>query len=241
VDPAALLEPLARAPNRSALIFDLDGTLAPIVARPELARVPDPTRREMRRLAERYLLVACLSGRPGPEAEMIVGVEGVRYVGNHGLELHPEARTLADEVARFRDEIDSVWPIEDKGLTLSFHFREATDQASALSVLEGIAERARGRGLDARWGRKVLEIRPSVAADKGTAVQALLEDCGAQLGLYVGDDATDLDAYRGLGDAGLEHAVRVAVASPEAPPGLIEQADLTITDPAALLELLRLL
>jgi trehalose 6-phosphate phosphatase len=87
----------------------------------------------------------------------------------------------------------------------------------------------------------VLEIRPAVAGDKGTAVRALVGKSGAQLGLYAGDDATDLDAFRGLAEAGLEHAVRVAVASSEAPLGLIEEADVTVADPAALLELLRLL
>jgi trehalose-phosphatase len=241
VDPAALLAPLARTPERSALILDVDGTLAPIVARPELARVPDETRHEVRRLTGRYLLVACLSGRRGAEAAALVGVEGVRYVGNHGLELHAEAPELAHSMARFRDEINSTWPIEDKGLTLSFHYREAVDEAAALRILRGIAERARTRGLEPRWGRKVLEIRPAVAGDKGTAVRLLLDESRAELGLYAGDDATDLDAFRGLTEAGLEHAVRVAITSSEAPHGLIEAADITVADPPALLDLLRLL
>jgi trehalose 6-phosphate phosphatase len=241
VDPTTLLAPLVRAPERSAIILDVDGTLAPIVARPELARVPAETRREVSRLAERYRLVACLSGRTGREAAALVGVEGVRYVGNHGLELEPRAQELAHAIARFSAEIDSAWPIEDKGLTLSFHYREAADEAGAVAVLEGIAERARECGLEPRWGRKVLEVRPPVAGDKGTAVRALLRESGARLGLYAGDDATDLDAFHGLAEAGLERAVRVAVASSEAPPGLIEAADLAVADPVALTELLRLL
>jgi trehalose 6-phosphate phosphatase len=241
VDPAALLAPLARVPERSALILDVDGTLAPIAVRPELARVPDETRREMRRLATRYLLVACLSGRPGADAAALVGVEGVRYVGNHGLELRRDARQLAETMARFRDEIDSAWPIEDKGLTLSFHYREAADESAAVETLEGIAARARERGLDPRWGRKVLEVRPAVAGDKGTAVRTLLEESAARLGLYAGDDATDVDAFRGLVEAGLEHAVRIAVSSAEAPCELIEEADLAVDDPAALVALLHLL
>jgi trehalose 6-phosphate phosphatase len=142
-------------------------------------------------------------------------------------------------MAAFRDA--TSLPVEDKGLSLSYHYREAADEAAALAELEGVAERARAAGLDARWGRKVLEIRPPVAADKGTAVRILLERAGASLGLYAGDDTTDLDAFAGLAAAGLEHAVRVAVASDEGPSELAAAADLVVPGPAALAELLRLL
>ncbi|HEY8842491.1 MAG TPA: trehalose-phosphatase, partial [Gaiellaceae bacterium] len=73
------------------MLLDVDGTLAPIVARPELAEVPEETRTELRRLVERYAVVACVSGRSGEEARRLVGVEGVVYIGVHGLELAPEA------------------------------------------------------------------------------------------------------------------------------------------------------
>jgi trehalose 6-phosphate phosphatase len=234
-----LLAPLAEAPDESALVLDVDGTLAPIVARPELAAVPAATRAELERLAGRYLLVACVSGRAGEDARRLVGVEGVEVVGNHGLELDEQAEELAGDIARFRDEIGL--PVEDKRLSLSYHFREARDEAEAHAQLEEVAERARERGLDARWGRKVLEIRPPVEAHKGTAVRALLARSGARRGLYAGDDATDLDAFAGLADAGLEHAVRIAVASEEGPQELREAADLVVASPGALAVLLRLL
>jgi trehalose 6-phosphate phosphatase len=239
MDPAALLAPLAGEPGLAALFFDVDGTLAPIVERPELARIPDGTRGELRRLVARYRLVACLSGRPGEQAAALVGVEGIRYVGNHGLELHPHASGLGQELAGFRAEIDSAWPVEDKGLTLSFHYREAPDQVAAVQALEDIAARARSRGLDARWGRKVLEIRPRVDADKGTATLTLLAESAAELGLYAGDDRTDLDAFRALARAGLRHAVCIAVRSDEAPPALLDEADLVVDGPAGLLPILR--
>jgi trehalose 6-phosphate phosphatase len=230
------LEPLREAPERSALILDVDGTLAPIVARPELAEVPDSTRAELSRLASRYLLVACVSGRPGAEAERLVGVDGVRYVGNHGLELDPRAEALAGRIASFRESIGRE--VEDKGLTLSYHFREADDESVARKELEAIAKRARHEGLVARWGRKVLEIRPEIDADKGTAVRALLDESGATRALYAGDDTTDLDAFNGLVASDLEHFVRVAVASDEAPPALLEAADLVVGGPGELAGLL---
>jgi trehalose 6-phosphate phosphatase len=233
---AELLATLRDAPARSAILLDVDGTLAPIVARPELAAVPDATRAVLARLAARYLLVACVSGRTGEEAGRLVGVEGIRYVGNHGLELVPEAEELAGRIGAFRDSVSLE--VEDKRLTLSYHFREAADEAAARAELEQVASRARDEGLVPRWGRKVLEIRPPVEADKGTAVRALLAEAGASRALYAGDDTTDLDAFEGLENAGLEHAVRVAVVSTEGPASLAETADLLVKSPEEMVTLL---
>jgi trehalose 6-phosphate phosphatase len=234
--PAALV-PLAEDPGRSAILLDVDGVLAPIAARPELAAVPETTRRELRRLAGRYLLVACLSGRSGEDARRLVGVPEVEGVGNHGLELEPAATDLAPRVAGFRSSIGL--PVEDKVLSLAYHYREATDEAAALDELERVAERAREAGLVPRWGRKVLEIRPPVDADKGTATRTLLARAGASRALYAGDDATDLDAFAGLGAAGLETAVRIAVASPVSPPALVAAADLVVESPESFAAILR--
>ncbi len=231
-----LLAPLREAPWESALLFDVDGTLAPIAPRPDLAFVPAETKAELARLAADYLLVACISGRAGEETESLVGVEGIRYVGNHGLELDPHAAELTDRIAAFRDSI--ALPVEDKGLSLSYHYRGAEDEEAARARLEEIAERARAEGLDPRWGRKVLEIRPPLAANKGTAVSALLASVAARNGLYAGDDTTDLDAFEGLTRAGLDHAVRVAVESEEGPAKLPAVADLVVHGPAQLASLL---
>jgi trehalose 6-phosphate phosphatase len=232
-----LLAPLAAAPDRTALVFDVDGTLAPIAARPELAVVPEEARVELRRLVDRYALVACVSGRAGLDARKLVGVDGIEYVGNHGLELHPDARTLATAIARFRDAVGL--PVEDKGISLAYHYREAEDEGAARADLESVAQSALLAGLDARWGRKVLEVRPRIDADKGTALRALVERSRATQALYAGDDTTDLDAFRGLDEAGLEYAVRIAVASEEGPHELQAAADLVVTGPGDLIEVLR--
>ena len=234
-----LLAPLIEAPDRTALVFDVDGTLSPIAPRPELAAVPDETRAELRRLVERYGLVACLSGRAGLDARRLVGVDGIAYVGNHGLELHPDARVLATAIARFRDAVGM--PVEDKGISLAYHYRDAEDEDAARGELEGVAQSALLAGLEPRWGRKVLEVRPRVDADKGTALRSLIQRAHASRALYAGDDTTDLDAFRGLSEAGLEHTVRVAVASREGPRELREAADLVVSGPDELLALLRLL
>ena len=231
-------DPLARFaadPARAAILLDVDGTLAPIAARPEEARVPDETRNELARLASTYALVACVSGRPGAEVERMLGVAGVAIVGEHGLELAPEAGAWAERVAAFADGID--WPSERKPLTVSFHFRRADDVAAARAYLARVADSASEAGLVPRWGRMVLEVRPPVDADKGTAVRSLVARAAVRYGLYAGDDTTDVDAFAGLD--GLELGVRVAVDSGEAPAALLDAADLVVVGTEGVLELLR--
>jgi trehalose 6-phosphate phosphatase len=226
---------LAREPALAAILLDVDGVLAPIVARPEDARVPDETRAELARLAARYALVACVSGRPSDDARRVVGVADLVYVGTHGLELAPEAERWRDELRALAADAD--WPVEDKGLTVSFHYRGVDDEAAAAERLHRVAEAAAARGLRARWGRKVLEVLPPVDASKGTAVRALLAERSLARALYAGDDTTDLDAFAALD--GLELSVRVAVSSAEGPSELGQAADLVVGSPEALLELLR--
>ncbi len=229
------LTELAAAPERAAILLDVDGVLAPIVARPEDARVPDEARAELRRLARRYALVACISGREGADARRIVGVPELVYAGNHGLELEPEAAGWSEPLRRLLAGVD--WPeLEDKGLSVSLHYRTAPDQTAAHERLEKIAAQARAAGFVARFGRKVLEILPPVHADKGTAVRRLLTDRGLSRALYAGDDTTDLDAFAALAE--LELAIRVAVASAEGPQALIEAADLVVGSPGELLQVL---
>lgn len=236
-DPLRLL---AAEPERAAVLLDVDGTLAPIVARPEDAYVPEETRGELARLAGRYALVACVSGRPRSEVERMVGVAGVAVVGEHGLELAPEAAAWADRVAEFARGVD--WPAERKPLSVSFHFRRADDQDAARAYLTRVADAAEAEGLVPRWGRMVLEVRPPVAADKGTAVRTLVTRAGVRRALYAGDDRTDLDAFRRLRElreqGQLESVLCVGVISPEAPPALTEECDLAVDGPDGWVNLL---
>ena len=226
---------LASAPAEAAIFLDLDGVLAPIVERPDDAAVPEEARAELRRLVDRYALVAVVTGRDGEDARVRVGVEGIVYVGSHGLELNPAAEGWAQRIHDFAASVP--WPAESKRLTVSFHFRDAEDERAAVATLDGVADRARAEGFTARYGRKVLEILPPVGADKGTAVRHLIKESGVRRALYGGDDTTDLDGFAGLD--GLDLAVRVAVASAEGPAALREAADVIVGSPAEFLELLR--
>lgn len=233
-----LLGQLAADPAEAGLFLDFDGVLAPIVDRPEDAVPPPETRAELERLVARYALVAVVSGRAGDDVRARLGVDGVVCVGSHGLELEPQADRWRRALAAFA--ADAPWPpeeVEVKGLAVAFHFRSRDDERQAVRELDSIAERARDEGLVARYGRKILEVLPPVGSHKGTAVRRLLEEHELRRALAAGDDTTDIDSFAALD--GLEVAVRVAVASAEAPSALLDAADLRVDSTDAFLALLR--
>jgi trehalose 6-phosphate phosphatase len=235
---AALLARITSAPGEAGIFLDFDGVLAPIVSRPDDAAAPPETREELRRLVERYALVSVISGRAGADVRARVDIDGIVYVGSHGLELNPEAERWRQRIRDFASA--QAWPAAEtelKGLTISFHFRNAPDEQAALRELEEIAARARDDDLVARFGRKVLEVLPPIGSNKGTAVRHLLAGAGLTRALVAGDDATDLDAFHAV-DA-LEHKVRVAVVSPESPSVLRESAELVVESTGEFLDLLR--
>ena len=231
MDPLALL---AEEPERTGLFLDVDGTLAPIVEDPDDSRVPDPARLELLRLADRYALVACVTGRSGARAREIVGVAELTYVGEHGLELDPEAEQWGPRIHAFA--ASAGWPAETKPLSTAFHYRTADDPEAARRRLEGIERAARAEGFRTRWGRMVLEVLPPLETSKGTAVRHLLITHGIRRALYAGDDTTDLDGFAALD--GLELGVRVAVVSAEGPSELGARADVVVASTDELAELL---
>jgi trehalose 6-phosphate phosphatase len=231
-----LLERLASAPRRAALLLDFDGVLAPIVPVPADARLPAETRVELERLAGRYALVAIVSGREAADVRNRVNLDGIAYVGSHGLELAPGAASWREPIRRFAERVE--WPERElKALSVSFHFRNVPDERAARAELERVARAAEAAGFRARFGRKVLEVLPPLAVNKGTAVRSLLVERRLGRALVAGDDTTDLDAFHALD--GLELAVRVAVASAESPAALRAAADVVVTDTGAFLDLLR--
>jgi trehalose-phosphatase len=234
------LRQLAADPAQAGIFLDFDGVLAPIVDRPEDAEPPPETRAELERLVGRYALVAVVSGRASDDVRERLRVDGVVCVGSHGLELDPRADRWRRMLTAFA--ADAPWPPEDierKGVAVAFHFRGRADEREAVRELDAIAEAATCQGLMARYGRKVLEVLPPVGSNKGTAVRQLLEEHGLRRALAAGDDTTDLDAFAALD--GLDVAVRVAVASAEAPSALLDAADIRVESTDALLELLRTL
>jgi trehalose 6-phosphate phosphatase len=242
------LRPLTEAPERAAVLCDIDGTLAPIARRAEDAHVGEEASLLLGRLARRYRCVACVSGRAAADARRLVGVGGITYVGSHGAEfldpgakrarLMPAFASWEGRIRRFAAERDTPElrllriRIEDKGPIAALHWRGVPDEEAARTRLEGIAQEAEAGGLHTHWGRKVLEIRPPVPVDKGRGLRELVQRCGARAALYGGDDATDVDAFDALdalsAEGALEAAVKVGVRSDEGPAAIVERADLVV-------------
>ncbi len=255
------LAPLKAKPARSAVLLDIDGTLAPIVDHAAEASVPETTRQLLIAVARRYGIVACVSGRRASEARAMVSIGTIAYLGSHGAEVlragWTEAAldsTLEDWALRiheFAREADTAdvrrrrVRLEDKGAIVAFHWRGAPDQAAARSAIDAIAARAEAAGLRTHWGRKVLEVRPPVRVDKGAGIEKLLQDAEVDVALYAGDDTTDLDAFRMLSQlveqGKLAHAIRVGVDSEDGPPEILHEADVVVDGTSGVQALLSML
>jgi trehalose 6-phosphate phosphatase len=254
-----LLAPLRADPQRAAVLFDVDGTLAPIVQHAEDANVPETTRSLLTALARKYALAGCVSGRRATETRRIVSIGPMAYVGNQGGELlapggtevqiDPELRAWAPRVKRFADAAETRerhnmrLRVEDKGPIQAFHWRGAPNEEAAQAEVAAIAAEARDAGFETHWGRKVLEVRPPVRIDKGVGIRSLLRDADLDAALYAGDDYTDLDAFRTLNElveeGRLGSAVRVGVRSDEGPAEIERDADFLVDGTQGMESLLR--
>ncbi len=263
--PSATLEehlrPLKADPRRSAILLDIDGVLAPIVEHPDDAHVPESTRRPLIEIAKRYGVVACVSGRRASDARRVVALGSIAYLGSHGSEILRPG-TIAPEIDRelqawsrrvqnfardaFNEDLRRLRVrLEDKEAIAALHWRGVPDDEGAYAAVERVARAAEDAGYTVHWGKKVLEIRPPVRIDKGAGIVGLLKSTDLAAALYVGDDMTDIDAFRGLSElvelGRLGHALRVGVHSDDVPPALAQAADLMVDGPAGVRELLQAL
>ncbi|HEY8176394.1 MAG TPA: trehalose-phosphatase [Gemmatimonadaceae bacterium] len=219
-----------------AVMLDIDGTLSPIVPRPEHAIVPAATRDTLRKLvALPGVLVALVSGRSAADSWRLAGLAGAWVIGNHGLELRdPDGKLTTPqevqpfeaaitEAARALGPIERTVPgaiVENKRWTLSLHYR-LVDPSATPALMERAGEVAREFGLRMMEGKKIIELRPPVDVNKGTATTALAERVGALRDggsvMYAGDDRTDEDAFRAL-RARNRQAVTTRIDTSEADP-----------------------
>ena len=238
------LQAWREAPGSVAIFTDIDGTLAPIVPTPDMSEVPDELKELLGRLSERYLLVAGISGRKTEDALDLVGLADVVYFGNHGFEIlrdgevevTPEALPYLEKVQELennaRRELAPLGAfVEEKGITASIHYRNAPPEVGERSV-DFVKREGERLGLRITVGRGVVEARPPIRADKGTAVRALVEEYGPERAMFLGDDTTDLDAFRELvklrEEGTLEEILRVGVESDEGPPEIVSEADIVV-------------
>jgi trehalose 6-phosphate phosphatase len=252
--------------GRAGLVTDVDGTISPIVARPEEARVLPRAREALLGLRDLLSLVAVVSGRSVADARNMVGVDGLVYVGNHGLEVWgrngpetvPEARpwvprlaaVLGEVTVRLKDsrvEIASEGAergvlIENKGATASLHYRLAPDREQARrTLLEILARAAVTSGLRIEEGRMVINLLPPLMVTKGSAVSWLVREHRIDRLVYLGDDITDAHAFKALAvlrqTEGI-HTLGIGVVGPETPPSVRQLADAAVPSVEAVGDLL---
>jgi trehalose 6-phosphate phosphatase len=244
------LQPLADDPGRSGVFTDFDGTLSPIVERPEAACPAPGAVDALGALAGRFALVAVVSGRPVSFLEPQMPA-GVRLSGLYGLEESvggerrevpgvAEWRGVVEAAARRAEsEGPAAMSVERKGLSLTLHFRASPEQEDEVRVWAA-GEAARS-GLDVRSAKQSVELHPPVATDKGTVIEAL--GAGLAAVCYLADDMGDLPGFDGLdrlAAAGV-HAARIAVRGPETPGVVLDRADVVVDGPDGAVALLEAL
>lgn len=233
----AIVGLLSRAPF--GLITDVDGTISQIAPSPAEARVHPECKARLSRLVGRLPLVAAISGRPVLEAKEMVGVDGMVYIGNHGLERWSGGVTrYAEGVEGYRAKVAAALRelsdlssigglhVEDKGVALAIHYRNCSDRERARQSILKQVEGARSvEGFKIVEGKMVVELRPPVEVDKGSAVKSLIGDYHLAGGIYMGDDASDLDAFRVMRGDGF---AAVGILGDETPDEVERAADYTL-------------
>ena len=207
-DANELLGTLVAEP-RFGLFSDLDGTLSSIAPTPEAAQITQRNRELLAELQKLLPLVAIISGRRADNVHQLVGLSGIVYVGNHGLErwvegsvqVIPEALPYLRGIQAARKDLEKISEpgvyIEDKGPTLSFHYRQtAKPIAFARNHAASLAQIAGENKLELFTGKMVFEFRPPVAMHKGIAFRRLVEEKRIDAALFLGDDVSDLNAFR---------------------------------------------
>ena len=240
---------------RAGLITDVDGTIAPIVERPEDAAVLPLARTSLEQLQRVVPLVAVVSGRQAEDARQMVGIDDLVYVGNHGLEVWagdhaevvPEARPwvprLAAALAAVQQRVQRPGILaENKGVTGSLHYRSADDpDAARAELLEALASAVPVSGLRVEEGRRVLNLLPPLTVTKGSAVRWLAREHQLQAVVYLGDDLTDAHAFSELArlrDRGEAATLSIGVVGPETPLRVRQLADASVPSVACVASLL---
>jgi len=209
-----------RAASHILLLSDYDGTLTPIVSRPEEAILPPAVRDKLSALARKpALTVGIISGRMLSEVKALVNIEGIYYAGNHGLEIEGpnlklinpmaeaakvEMKDLVHQLSAKLGDIEGAI-VEDKGLSLSIHYRlvKKREENQVGKILHQITAPLLNEGkIRLTSGKKVWEIRPPIDWHKGKAVETIVNkmktvlNCKQLPTIYLGDDTTDEDAFR---------------------------------------------
>jgi trehalose 6-phosphate phosphatase len=249
-----LLRPFLTRPKRAGIFLDFDGTLSEIVPNPFDARPVQGAAELLAELARAYAVVAIVSGRGatellewlGPDVE-IWGVHGAQRTTNGAVELSPRAQPFEAQMKRVFEaatkRIEELGLhgaiVEDKAVMVTLHYRAASNPEAAQTALEVLAkELVEKENLTCVPGRASYELRPAIAFTKAAVIEERAR--GLEAVAFAGDDTVDLpafDALDALDRAGVA-TLKIAVRSDEAPPELIDRADIVVDGPQGALNLL---
>ena len=225
------------------LFTDVDGTISEIAPSPAEAKVSPTCREALATLAGILPVVAAVSGRSAVEARKMVGIDNIVYIGNHGYERWTKGKTeLLPGVEEYPARITAVLDglagniaidgiiVENKGPTAAVHYRRCRDHEAALkSILAAVEEPVKANGLKISLGKLVVELRPTLEANKGTAVYSLIAEYRLNGAIYLGDDLTDIDVFRAFHGEGLSFTgLAIGVTGGEIVPDLVQEADFTL-------------
>lgn len=229
------------------LMADVDGTISRTAPTPQQAEISPKVRQHLYTLSQRLALVAAISGRPVIEVENMLKLDGVVYIGNHGLErLRRGHLNLVEEAHDYLQIIQTVIAelapllstkgikLENKGATATVHYRLASDPERARrEILDGLDNLTQAKGLLIQPGRMAINLLPPVKANKGTAVTELIQEYQLHGGVYLGDDFTDIDAFRAIRAASINsdfQGFAVGIISQEIPEMLVAETDFTVKE-----------
>ena len=235
-------EALRRSPF--GLITDVDGTISKTAPTPQAAEVSPLCRHYLSILCNHLALVAAISGRPVVEVKNLVGIDGMVYIGNHGLEQWAEGHTqFTKDVSQYSEVIKAAIKeltpllsgegirIEDKGITATIHYRLChKPQSARRDILTAVKDSPHAKSLRIMQDRMAIELLPPVKVNKGTATLDLIQEHNLQGGIYLGDDLTDIDAFRAIHTARRLNfqGFAIGVISREIPQKLMAEADFTL-------------
>ena len=227
------------------LITDVDGTISQTAPTPQEAKISPLCRHYLSILYNHLTLVAVVSGRPATEVKNLVGIDGVVYIGNHGLERWAEdhseylegVRDYSMVIEAVIEELTTLLPmegirIEDKGITATIHYRLCQNHKSAENhILNALASLSQVKSLRIIQNRMAIDLLPPVETNKGTATLGLIREYSLQGSVYLGDDMTDIDAFKAMRIASRNSDFRgfaIGIASKEMPDKLIAEAAFTL-------------
>lgn len=232
-----------REDTQTGIITDIDGTISKIAPTPDKAVIEPLIKYLLLKIVDKFRLVAVVSGRSVYDARDMLNIEGILYVGNHGLEylkdgklyIEPEVKKILPKIKNIVNKIENnkICNIpgiifEDKGLCFSIHYRGCEDGENTKRIILEYLKNFESESLKITEGRKLVELRPLITFNKGSILEKIVRDNNLKKVIYLGDDITDVDAFDKIKEMLSSNeidGIAIAVKSDEVPSYVSDHAD----------------